>query len=43
MPKHAGQHYVPKFYLRNFSEDKRRLNLVNIAREKVILGGSLRK
>lgn len=43
MPKHAEQHFVPQFYLRNFSEDKKRLHLANIARAKAILNASLRK
>lgn len=43
MPQYAEQHFVPKFYLRNFSSEGRQLNLVNIGSEKVILGASLRK
>jgi hypothetical protein len=41
--QHAEQHVVPKFYLRNFSTDARRLNLVNIPSRRVIVGASLRQ
>ena len=42
MSSHREQHYVPQFYLRNFSSDGRRVHLINIARKKLISGASIR-
>jgi len=33
-----NQHYVPQFYLRNFSEDKININIFNLDRQKEICG-----
>ena len=35
-------HYVPKFYLRAFSRDRRRVNLYNLKNERFVFGASLR-
>ena len=42
MAEKKKQHYVPKFYLRNFSKDEKSLNLYNIANNKLIIGDSIR-
>jgi hypothetical protein len=44
MPSNKNQHFVPQFYLRNFSADTSRnsINLVNIDREKLIFGASIK-
>lgn len=44
MPDNKNQHYVPQFYLKNFtsSESKRCINILNIDRDRVILNASLR-
>jgi len=42
MSKKKNQHYVPQFYLRNFSKDRKSLNLFNISNNKSIIGDSIR-
>jgi hypothetical protein len=42
MSKKKNQHYVPQFYLRNFSKDEKSLNLFNISNKKNIIGDSIR-
>lgn len=42
MSKKKNQHYVPQFYLRNFSNDEKSLNLFNISNKKIIIGDSIR-
>lgn len=43
MPDYRMQHYVPQFYLRNFSDAKgRTINLCNLKSGKIISGASLR-
>lgn len=42
MSSHHDQHFVPQFYLRHFSPDRKRLNLINIKRQMVVKGASLR-
>lgn len=42
MPSKKKQHYVPRFYLRNFSwENQKAINLYNKASGKIIIGGNL--
>ena len=41
MPANKRQHYVPRFYLRRFSNDGKSINLWNIGREKSILNANL--
>lgn len=38
MPDNKKHHYVPRFYLRNFSQDGKAINLFNLERQKVVLG-----
>ncbi len=42
MPQNKKHHYVPRFYLQQFSEDGRRINLFNIPAQRTIFGASLR-
>lgn len=43
MSGHKKQHYVPRFYLRNFSSSGgRSINIFNIKSRKKIIGGNLR-
>ena len=42
MAKNKNQHYVPQFYLRNFSSTGRSLNLLNISTGKIIVGDSIK-
>ena len=42
MSQQKKQHYVPVFYLKNFSSDGKRINLWNIRSKKEILSGSLK-
>lgn len=37
------QHYVPKFYLKYFSADEKRLNIVNLKSKKIIILGGLKE
>lgn len=37
MPDNKKHHYVPRFYLRNFSHDGKAINLFNMERQKVVL------
>jgi hypothetical protein len=42
-PKKKNQHYVPRFYLKNFSDsDKRTINLFNVKNQECRLGASLK-
>ena len=45
MTDKKSQHYVPQFYLKNFSDSptRRTINLFNFPRQKLILGASLRQ
>ena len=42
MPDNKKHHYVPRFYLKNFSENKRSICVFNIKNEKFIENGSLK-
>ena len=42
MPKKKKQHYVPRFYLRNFSLNKKHINIYNLTNEKIIISGNLK-
>jgi hypothetical protein len=44
MPANKRQHFVPQFYLRNFSSDASRktIHIFNISREISIFGANLR-
>jgi len=42
MPSNKKHHYVPKFYLRNFSLTDKTINIYNIDSDKNIVGGSLK-
>ena len=43
MGRSRENHFVPKFYLKYFSEDGKRINLFNFARGKAIRGVSIRQ
>ncbi|MEM9226806.1 MAG: DUF4238 domain-containing protein, partial [Verrucomicrobiota bacterium] len=42
MPEYKKQHYVPKFYLRKFTNNDRLINLFNIDTESAVHGASLK-
>lgn len=42
MPDNKKHHYVPKFYLRRFSENGKSINLWNISQQRKILAASLK-
>lgn len=42
MPSFKNQHYVPKFYLRNFSADGSSVSLFNLSSERTIHGASIK-
>ncbi len=42
MPDNKKHHYVPKFYLRRFSENGKSINLWNISQQRQILAASLK-
>ena len=42
MSEKKNQHYVPKFYLRNFSSNGKSLNIFNISNRKIIIGDSIK-
>lgn len=42
MPEKKNQHYVPKFYLQNFSKNGRSINLFNISNNRIIIGDSIK-
>lgn len=42
MPENKKHHFVPRFYLRRFSQDGKSINIYNIPAAKVIHGGNLK-
>lgn len=42
MPANKKHHYVPKFYLKNFSQDSLSINIYNISRDKTINNANLK-
>ena len=42
MTTNRENHFVPQFYLRNFSEDRRRINLFNFSRGQIITEASIK-
>lgn len=42
MTKTKNQHYVPQFYLRNFSTNSKSINLYNLSVERIVLGDSIK-
>ena len=42
MSKTKNQHYVPQFYLRNFSINSKSINFFNISTGRIILGDSIK-
>jgi hypothetical protein len=42
MPQNKKHHYVPKFYLKRFSTDERRINLYNLRSGRTVIGGKLK-
>lgn len=42
MSKSKNHHYVPQFYLRFFSEDKKSISLLNKKRDKIICGAPIK-
>ena len=42
MPKYKKQHYVPRFYLKRFSYDERKVNIWNLQRKKTIYSANLK-
>jgi hypothetical protein len=42
MAGNKNQHFVPKFYLRHFSADKKSIHLLNLKSEKPIFGAPLK-
>lgn len=42
MPQNKKHHFVPRFYLKRFSQDSRSINLFNLKSGKKVLGASLR-
>lgn len=43
MPSNKAHHYVPQFYLRNFSSDGRSIALYNLAADRRVFGASIKK
>lgn len=41
MPANKKHHFVPKFYLKNFSSDAKSINLFNIQSDKIVIGANL--
>lgn len=41
MPDNKKHHFVPKFYLRNFSEDEKSIGIYNIRSRRTIARGNL--
>ena len=39
MPRHKDQHYVPRFYLKNFANNKGKINILNLKNYKINNGG----
>lgn len=42
MSKTKNQHYVPQFYLRNFSNNAKSINFINLSSGKIIIGDSIK-
>lgn len=42
MPANKRHHFVPHFYLKRFSQDGKSINIFNISKQKLILGGKLK-
>ena len=42
MPSNKKHHYVPRFYLKNFSCDSRSISLFNIKAQKIVAEASLK-
>jgi hypothetical protein len=42
MSKTKNQHYVPRFYLRNFSSNGKSLNFINLSTGKIVIGDSIK-
>ena len=42
MSKKRNQHYVPQFYLRNFSLDERSISLFNLKSRKIVIGAPIK-
>jgi len=42
MAEKKNQHYVPKFYLRNFSKTGKSINVYNISNQRIICGDSIK-
>ncbi|MGP9812929.1 DUF4238 domain-containing protein [Rhodopseudomonas sp. NSM] len=41
MPQNKKHHFVPKFYLRNFSKDQKSIGIFNVASRRLVPGGNL--
>lgn len=42
MSKTKNQHYVPQFYLRNFSSNSKSINFLNLSTGRIVLGDSIK-
>jgi len=42
MTKRKNQHYVPRFYLKNFSASKKTIDIYNISNREIIIGAKLK-
>ncbi len=42
MPENKKHHYVPQFYLKKFSQDKKSISLYNLKSERKIIGANLK-
>lgn len=42
MPKTKNQHYVPRFYLKNFSSNGKSLNFIHLQNGKIVIGDSIK-
>jgi hypothetical protein len=42
MSKSKNQHYVPQFYLRNFSANRKSINLFNLSTGRIVIGDSIK-